>query len=300
MSTNNNNNNNNSKKNNSRARGRGNYKKNLVADQATKEVQRLQGELDALRDEKSQRERAREQKEQEHEELREEVELSLARGFKINWDPQAYSVDESRLRRVLLYCAWVIAVTTIAMCSSPKEYGLGRPIDAFLISADAFFCILAFGIFPILLADKIAPGFNEIRNYQHTWTFIKYLDSDEVDRRVDINSASTLKHIDPFLAVFRYARNDCGKFYKERDCLVSMELLAQCSHAMQHVIADDKTVFERIMRFCSTNCTVNLERYDFLIHGPNQSIVHNTAILSFSLYKQRREYLKNFPFPQLQ
>ncbi|APG76614.1 hypothetical protein 1 [Wenzhou tombus-like virus 17] len=170
----------------------------------------------------------------------------------------------------------------------------------FMVAFKTGMCILVFGIMPILLADYICPGYNTVRSYQHFWTFIKYVDTDEIDRRVDINSASSLKHTDPFLAWFRYERNDNGEFYPARDMLVSMELLAQCSHAMQHVLSDDKTVFERILRFCSTNCTVNLDRYDFLINGPRQSIIHNTAILSFSLYKQRREYLKEFPFPQLQ
>ncbi len=271
------------------------------------QVQKLQGEIDAIREEEKVSSEEEEnlkaieeaEKEAEYQAFLEERYDHIKRYNKSWIEP--HNLDGLvKVIPTALAVAGVVASTQIptvretaknlastltTMVTANKSQGLGSLLSSVFgvgSVATALGSTLSSAWSSINQTKEVLSGL-KTRDTRHTLKFVKFADYRHQDLRPDENSVGDLKHDDPHYAVFTYTKTlnyDDAPIIEQKHIVVSLELAAQARRtAKPTYTADMSTIWLGFERACSTNTTVNVSAYcEERSNGYiNWDVRHNTA-----------------------
>jgi len=131
---------------------------------------------------------------------------------------------------------------------------------------------------------------------RHHYKFVKFVDHGvKSDMRADSISLQDLKYGNPLYLQVKHVVREGWWVQRATFLTISFELLAQISTAENHsLISDHETVFQRIFHTAKKINRVNIDRYMSVC---GESVVQDSCLVSYAIYRQMLLRVKHVPFP---
>lgn len=199
------------------------------------------------------------------------------------------------------------SVDLVKSISLTEEFQLG--LMKILPRISAFVCNTTVKATMLSACVAVSSFFKKSYQVKHSY-FVddKVLLQPSTDLRADLISMQKIKHSDPLIVGCVHEKEYSFKFKLTKDwspCFVvhrktevlhggvSLELLSQIAISRNLSIMDSEdAVIKRTIYHSDKINTININRYDAL---NGDSIVQNTALLAYGLYKQTKEKLRRLP-----